>query len=361
MLAAAPDSPGVAELAAALLRGGSAHQVLIDPDWPCNAGRCSPATRPSCTLDDQAAAAQPRRCAGQSAQLRDRLGDAVGLWLKVADWGALTRQLAELPAGDWQSAAERWPGLPVVFGERAAVDLAGIGTADCRPMQWTDSAHGIDYIDLCGGEFLMGSPEDEPDRDNDETQHPVRVSPFALARTETTNAQYRTVYPDHEGEDALPVVEVSWGEAAAFCREVGGRLPTEAEWEYAARAGTSTRWSFGDDEARLGDYAWYSENSGDEAHDVDTKRSNPWGLAHMHGNAWEWVADWYGPYEDSGEVQVDPTGPASGVSRVLRGGAFFIGAGFSRLRVPGQVQAGSGTGSDIGFRCARVPAASNDP
>ncbi len=360
VLAAAPDSPGVAELAAALLRGGSAHQVLIDPDWPQRWPVLAGHT-PELHPDDQLLLLSPAGAPANPAQLRDRLGDAVGLWLKVADWGALTRKLAELPADDWQSAAERWPGLPVVFGERAAVDLAGIGTADCRPMQWTDSAHGIDYIDLCGGEFLMGSPEDEPDRDNDETQHPVRVSPFALARTETTNAQYRTVYPDHEGADALPVVRVSWDEAAAFCREAGGaRLPTEAEWEYAARAGTTTRWSFGDDEARLGEYAWYSENSGDEAHEVDTKQPNPWGLADMYGNVYEWVADRYGPYEDSGEVQVDPTGPASGVSRVLRGGAFFFRAWDLRSAFRFRYWPENRDG-DIGFRCARVPAASIDP
>ena len=107
------------------------------------------------------------------------------------------------------------------------------------------------------------------------------------------------------------------------------RLPTEAEWEYACRAGTTTRWSFGDDENQLGDYAWYDgNNSPDGTKEVGKKKPNPWGLFDMHGNVWEWCQDRYGSY--SSGAQVDPTGSSSGSARVLRGGDFYSGAQAAR-------------------------------
>ena len=133
--------------------------------------------------------------------------------------------------------------------------------------------------------------------------------------------------------DNYPAVWVSWDDATEFCAKLTAlehksgklsvnqtyRLPTEAEWEYACRAGTTTAYSFGDAESKLGDYAWYDDNSGDEPHEVATKKPNPWGLFDMHGNAWEWCEDWH---EDSLSGGNDPKGPSAGSDRVIRGGCW---------------------------------------
>jgi formylglycine-generating enzyme required for sulfatase activity len=199
--------------------------------------------------------------------------------------------------------------------------------------------HGLydmEFVDIPGGTFTMGSAQ---------TAHKVTLSPYSIGKYEVTEAQFRG-----EGLDNRPVVDVSWYEAKAFCEEHGWRLPTEAEWEYAARAGTTTAWSFGDDEGLLGEYAWFEGNSNLELHPVGTRMPNPWGLYDMYGNAWEWVADRYGAYE-SGQ-QINPRGPDRGEYRVLRGGAFnypprFLRSAYRNWFLP------SYRYRDFGFRCAR--------
>ena len=127
-----------------------------------------------------------------------------------------------------------------------------------------------------------------------------------------------------------PVETVSWSDCQAFIGKLNKKfgkpgvkfaLPTEAQWEYACRAGTSTRFSFGDDKKIFGDYVWYGRNSVKKLQPVGQKKPNPWGLYDMNGNAAEWCADWYGAY--SKLPQTDPTGPSKGLSRVLRGGSFY--------------------------------------
>ena len=155
-----------------------------------------------------------------------------------------------------------------------------------------------------------------------------------------TQAQYERVMgenPSRSQDGAKPVETVSWDDAVEFCGKLSDqegveyRLPTEAEWEYACRAGTTTTYSFGDDRSRLGEYAWYNGNrtnpnvllSNDTAHPVGKLKPNAWGLFDMHGNVKEWCQDRYGNYEGLGVVSRDPTGPASGDDgRLLRGGSF---------------------------------------
>jgi formylglycine-generating enzyme required for sulfatase activity len=129
----------------------------------------------------------------------------------------------------------------------------------------------------------------------------------------------------------LPATEISWIDSQAFLQKLNEkfgerrgrfRLPTEAEWEYACRAGTTTKWSFGDDGKLLGDYAWVFENAGNNLHPVGQKKPNPWGLYDMHGNMWQWCADWFSSDYYKTSSADDPPGPASGDMRVTRGGSW---------------------------------------
>ncbi len=188
------------------------------------------------------------------------------------------------------------------------------------------------------GKFLMGSPESEKGRQNNEPQHEVTLSkPFYMGVTEVTQAQYEAVTgtnPSHFKGATNPVETVSWDDAAEFCKKLSERtgrtfrLPTEAEWEYACRAGTKTAFSFGDADKALGDYAWYGANSDGKTHPVGQKKPNPWGLYDMYGNVWEWCSDWIDEYPQG--AVTDPKGPATprpvpksyGTPRILRGGSW---------------------------------------
>jgi formylglycine-generating enzyme required for sulfatase activity len=165
--------------------------------------------------------------------------------------------------------------------------------------------------------------------------HKVTLTkPFELGVYEVTQEQYEQVMgskPSKFKGPQNPVEQVSWTDAVEFCRMLSElpaekkagyvyRLPTEAEWEYACRAGTTTKYSFGDSESELGDYAWYDENSRKTTHPVGGKKPNPWGLYDMYGNVYEWCQDWYGDYPSGSTT--DPTGAASGSFRVLRGGCW---------------------------------------
>jgi formylglycine-generating enzyme required for sulfatase activity len=154
------------------------------------------------------------------------------------------------------------------------------------------------------------------------------------------------------------VEKVSWNDAREFIEKLNQmektetyRLPTETEWEYACRAGSTSEWCFGDNEAELREYAWYGANSGHKIHPVGQKKPNAWGLYDMHGNVWEWCQDWYGEYP-AGPV-TDPTGPATGEYRVLRGGSWGFIAGFTRSAIRVNLNPGDRSNS-FGFRVARA-------
>ena len=216
----------------------------------------------------------------------------------------------------------------------------------------------VQLVDIPAGAFVMGSPKTGRWRGDDEDEVAVEISrPFQIARTVVTQQQWQAVLgtepwlherrDKHHCGDDLPVVSAHSEAAVTFCdlltdmeRSLGHlgptecyRLPTEAEWEYACRAGSRTAYSFGDDPDSLRDYGWYLDNSRDGSchrrrmQRVAQKKPNAWGLYDMHGNVWEWCSDWYSPTLPGG---VDPKGPATGQERVFRGGDWFDNA--SRCR-----------------------------
>jgi eukaryotic-like serine/threonine-protein kinase len=241
------------------------------------------------------------------------------------------------------------------FGESASrfeplLAIAPFDAAKARDHQigWTsylnapieiNNSIGMKLVLIPAGEFMMGSPEGDSSRFSDEQpQHLVRITKaYYLGVTEVTQTQYERVMgtnPSKFKGAQLPVEMVPWEDAVEFCRKLSEkegrtyRLPTEAEWEHACRAGSQTKWSFGDEESRLGEYAWYDSNSYRTTHPVGEKKPNAWGLYDMHGNVWEWCSDWKGEYAS---IAVDdPTGATAGSLRVFRGGSWYSSAGGCR-------------------------------
>jgi len=226
---------------------------------------------------------------------------------------------------------------------------------------------GMKLVLILPGEFVMGSAKSDPYASADEQpQHKVKITKsFYLGMYEVTCDEYMQVMgKDVErplGDPQDPVSWVSWGDATEFCRRLSERegrryrLPTEAEWEYACRAGTNTRWCYGDSESNLKDYAWYEDNSGGEAHQVGQKKPNNWGLYDMHGNLLEWCADWYQEdyYRDS--PPSDPPGPCFGEYRVLRGNSFVADGRYTRSAERIMDLPGAACGGIRGFRVAWTP------
>jgi formylglycine-generating enzyme required for sulfatase activity len=244
---------------------------------------------------------------------------------------------------------------------------------------WKNSV-GMEFLTIPAGRFMMGSPETDIEApDFEKPQHQVTISrPFMLGRIEVTQANWEALLGENPYERdrsnpyySLPGMAkritrpshpatVSWNDAQDFisalnAKEGGSiyRLPTEAEWEYAARAGTTTRYSFGDDKRDLERHAWYGGDFQTGGHHpVGTKEPNQWGLHDMHGNVWEWVSDWHDPNYYARSAAVDPRGPESGTERVVRGGSWHTTAtswrsAFRRDYKPDY------RGISIGFRLVR--------
>ena len=256
------------------------------------------------------------------------------------------------------------------------------------PMEITSPRTGMVLLRIEAGEFMMGSPDSDKDAEGDEKPpHRVRITrPFYLGKYEVTQAEYEAVMgqnPSHfKGKPKNPVESVSWLDAVRFCNQLsepeglkpfyeisgetvqvpdwngtGYRLPTEAEWEYACRAGTRTRFCFGDDGDGLGKFAWFGSDAGGGTHEVGQKRPNAFGLYDMHGNVWEWCGDWYdADYYQESPVD-DPRGPSRATYRVIRGGCW----GNDPRRVRSAYRGGStpvNRSYYLGFRVARVQSGS---
>ena len=284
---------------------------------------------------------------------------------------------ATLRAGQWaQVAVELKPVLvapsPIVEerprsrpSNRPNASSVGNRAGESRAFTLLGGA-SIEMVWVPAGMFVMGSPGTEDGRFGSEVPHRVTLSQgYWLGRFEVTQAQWEAVMgnnPSFYRGSNHPVEQVSWEDVQGFIEKVNRsagnsvyRLPTEAEWEYACRAGTTTRWSFGDDETQLGDYAWYVDNAWNTglqyARPVGTKLPNPWGLYDVHGNVWEWCQDWYGDYLIG--AQIDPIGPASGWARVFRGGSFYDVARITRSATRNNYTPGDHF-NYLGFRLLRT-------
>lgn len=225
----------------------------------------------------------------------------------------------------------------------------------------------MNLVFIPAGSFRMG---DEKGPSYEKPVHKVNITkPFYVGKYEVTQEQWQAVMgnnPSYFKGPTNPVENVSWGDCQRFVKEMNVKfavpgekyaLPTEAQWEYACRAASTTRFYFGDEEKALGDYAWYDANSGNRTHAVGKKLPNAWGLYDMYGNVWEWCQDWYGSDYYAKSPTDDPTGPTTSKGRVARGGSWDYPAGqyrtlFRDYDVPGYKL------DNLGFRVARVPAES---
>ena len=240
---------------------------------------------------------------------------------------------------------------------------------------------GLRMVEIPAGRFLMGSPDGELGRVDDEgPQREVEITEsFWMGKFEVTQAEWNALMPDNPSDlrgDLLPVENVTWADALGFCqlltdreRDAGRleegfviRLPTEAEWEYACRANTGTRFYWGDDTAlaRIDEFAWVSENSNGEPKRVGQLSPNGFGLHDILGNVGEWILDYYGSY--AGAPTTNPVGPESGGMRVFRGGAWLFSGGDTRSAIRGALDPTNANGA-IGFRivCAKDMGDSNIP
>jgi formylglycine-generating enzyme required for sulfatase activity len=231
----------------------------------------------------------------------------------------------------------RWPAAKPGLKEDHPVEAKLVASADDRtrelpplektpakPQPWVNPKDGLTYVQVPPGQFVMGcSAGDSECRPDESPSHMVEIpSAFWMSQTEVTNAAYQRLVPSAKfpaGEAKLPVVEVSWQQARSYCAAAGGRLPTEAEWEYAARAGSTSPYY-----GLLSKIAWYEANSGGMRHDVATKQPNAFGLYDTLGNASEWVADrYFDKYDPQAPANAQVQLPLAGNASALTRGGFW--------------------------------------
>ena len=303
----------------------------------------------------------------QDEKLRKRFEEELAKYRVIAASRYATQ---EMKAKAWRILCSNWgvpegkpKGTPLMYRGGKAVD-----------------ATEVEMVLIQSGRFMMGSPAFETERGKYESRHKVTISrPFFMSKYEVTQGQWRAMMGSNPSDfsacgDDCPVEQVSWHEAVEFCNKLsehygltpayrisgesvtwykgadGYRLPTEAEWEYACRAGTTTRFYAGDSDSDLGGAGWYDVNSATKTHPVGKKAPNVWGLYDMHGNVLEWCWDSYGCY--SSTSMTNPTGPSSGSYRVFRGGSWNSGTKFCRSASRGTSRPGF-RNSVLGLRLLR--------
>jgi len=303
-----------------------------------------------------------------------RLADA--WWTLAEGKKGIEKKVLLLRAGFWYETAGSGAlsGLVRLRIDRRLAEIAKIAKIDQSllgdprrpkskklPKQFTVDLPGdvkMEFVLIPAGQFVMGSP--------DAPQHKVKISrPFYLGKYEVTQAQWEAVMgnnPSQFKDPSNPVEKVSWDDIQPFLAKLNVAfekkrmlfgLPTEAGWEYACRAGTTTAFSFGDNPALLAQHGWFNGNSGGKTHPVGQGKPNAWGLYDMHGNVWEWCSDWHGADYYAKSPPNDPMGPTTGSCRVGRGGSWRhpptnCGAAFRIKAPPGSRD------SNLGFRLASV-------
>lgn len=348
----------------------------------------SPEPAPTRTYTPRAASAEPKRPA---------ISEPDENFVRAVETLKQLRATKDRSAEQWQPKAQERFSLLLAEAESlgaSAADVAELRTEFAGLLaKWVDAPRrrliktlpkriegpaGIKMVLIPPGQFMMGSklkPEEVARKYGGDAEYytdegPQRrvtiTQPFYMGETEVTQAQYESVTKKYPwlGEDykrmgdTYPASYVSWHDAISFCKALSERtgasfwLPTEAQWEYACRAGSASAFHFGDDAGQLRHYAWYTGNAWDVdkkyAHKVAQKRPNAFGLYDMHGNVYEWCADWYAESYDAQDL-IDPKGPGSGRYRVARGGAWDTRPRWCRSANHYGVTPGS-RGSNTGFR-----------